>query len=468
MTASPPASAHAPRPSRPPRARRAALLLLPALAALAAPPRATGQAPPDTTAPAPPAAPPGRGPLLVDRVIAVVDEEAILQSELEREVAIWKLEQSQEGRDAGTDEAAVRAEVLQRLVESKLMIAAAREAEIEVDDEEIQRDVDGNVDELVRHFGSQAALAAELARNGMNLADYRTRTANQVRDRRYMSAVVNRFVRSHIEVREDEVAAYWAAHGDEVPAAPDSVRLASILVPVEAAEAAQREAQRKVGLALQELGEGKAFAEVARRRSEDPSAQRGGLLGTFRRGELSDRRLEEAVWSLRVGETSRPVLTDRGVHVLRLDAAEGDARTVSQIFFPLAVGAAEVEAARQRAAAAHARLVAGEAFAKVAAEVSADPNAAQGGDVGLFPVSDLSERFQAALAGLGAGQFTEPVQTPAGFYVFLVRERLPGRKPGYDEVRESVRRAVEAEKVEAELAKYVQELRGRFYVDIRD
>ncbi|MHB8079695.1 MAG: peptidylprolyl isomerase [Candidatus Krumholzibacteriia bacterium] len=445
-----------------------ALALLGALPLPFAPAGAARAQAPAAAAPAAADSTRGAGPVLVDRVIAVVDEEPVLMSELEREIALYKLERSQ-GVDslASADPVATRREVLDRLIESKLMIAAAREAEIEVDDAAVQEDVEANIAELVRHFGSQAALESELERSGMNLTDYRARTTAQLRDRRYMSAVVNRFVRSKIEVREDEVAAYYAAHKAEIGAAPDSLTLGSILVPVQPSEAAQRELQRKLGDVMQEMGAGRPFAEVAARHTEGPNRERGGSLGTLRRGDLDDRRLEEAVFALGAGETSRPIVTERGLHIMHVDSVEGDARVVSQIFFPIQITAADVAAASARADSAHARLLAGEAFAKVAAEVSAEPSAARGGDLGTFPVTDLSPRFQEALADRRPGQVTEPIQTPAGFYIFEVRARRPGRTPTYAEVRDSVRRAVESEKLQVDLARYVAGLRDRFYVQLK-
>lgn len=452
------------RPQSRPSVRLAGLAALAGLALVALAPAgaARAQATPAADGPVP------SGPVLIDRVIAIVDEEPVLMSELEREIALYRLERAQAGgaAEAG-DDTTIRREVLGRLIESKLMIAAAREAEIEVEDSAVQEDVESNIAELVRHFGSQAALESELERNGMNLVDYRARTTAQLRDRRYMSAVVNRFVRSRIEVREDEVAAYYAAHQAEIGAAPDSVTLGSILVPIQPSEAAQRDLQRKLGAAMQELGAGRPFAEVAARHTEGPNRERGGSLGTIRRGDLYDRRLEEAVFALGPGETSRPIVTERGLHVMHLDAVDGEGRVVSQIFFPIQVAAADVDAARARAAAAHARLLAGEPFAKVAGEVSAEPSAARGGDLGTFPIDDLSARFQEALADRQPGQVTDPVQTPAGFYIFEVRARRPGRLPTYAEVRDNVRRAVESEKLQAELARYVAGLRGRFYVQLK-
>ncbi len=62
---------------------------------------------------------------------------------------------------------------------------------------------------------------------------------------------------------------------------------------------------------------------------------------------------------------------------------------------------------------------------------------------------------------------TDPVQTPAGFYIFEVRARRPGRLPTYEEVRDNARRAVESEKIQAALARYVAGLRERFYVQLK-
>ena len=180
-------------------------------------------------------------PELVDRILVIVDEEAILLSEFEREVALYKLEARNAGVEVPQDDAAVRAEVLDRLIDSKLIIAAARQEEIEVSNESIEREVQGNIDQLVRYYGSLARLEQELAANDMNLADYRRRSTIQLRDQHYMRAVVNRFIRPGIEVREAEIDAWYEEHLDEIPATPDSLLLADVLVPVEPAEDVQRE-----------------------------------------------------------------------------------------------------------------------------------------------------------------------------------------------------------------------------------
>ena len=417
-------------------------------------------------APAQPDAPP---PVLVDRILVIVDEEAILLSEVEREVALYRLEARNAGVQLDQDDATIREEILTRLIESKLIIAAAKKEEIEVSEEAINRDVQSNIDQLVRYYGSQATLEAELQRNGMTLDDYRRRSYAQLRDQHYMRAVVGRFIRPRIEVREDEVEDWYGAHAAEIPATPDSLTLADILVAVEPSDEVQRELQGKLGAALQALGEGVPFADVAREHSEGPGAEHGGRIGTIRPGDLKSGVLEDVIFSLEAGETSQPVVTENGLHIIHVDAFVEGGREVSQIFFPLVITEADVARARTAAEAAHARVLAGEPFAVVAGQVSVDPSSAvQGGDLGRFALTDLSPRIQEALAEIGEGGLTEPFLTPAGFYVFLVKERTYGRVLQLDEVHEQVRQAVESEKLQAELALYVEDLRTRFVVDRKD
>jgi len=408
-------------------------------------------------------------PELVDRILVIVDEEAILMSEVEREVALYQLEARSAGIELDQEPAAIREDVITRLIESKLIIAAARQEEIEVSDEAIGRDVQANIDQLVRYYGSQAQLESELRRNGMTLDDYRRRSYSQLRDQHYMRAVVGRFIRPGIEVREDEVADWYAAHADEIPATPDSLSLADILVAVQPDEETQRELQGKLGAALQALGEGVSFADVAQVHSEGPGASRGGRLGTIRPGDLKSTVLEDVIFSLAEGETSQPVVTENGLHVVHVDAVLEGGREVRQIFFPLEITEADVARARDEARAAHARLLAGEAFALVAAETSVDPGSgSRGGELGRFALGDLSPRIQEALADVAAGEITEPFLTPAGFYIFKVLDRTYGRTLSLDEVREQVRQAVESEKLQAEMVTYVADLRTRFVVDRKD
>ncbi len=414
-------------------------------------------------------APPPPVPVLVDRIVAIVDEEPILQSDVEREVSLYLLEAKQRGAPVTESREEIRRQVLQRLVESKLLVAAARQEDIEIGDEEIDREVQRNIDQLVRYYGSRERLERELAANGLTLDDYRRRSRVQLRDQQYMRAVVGRFIRPKIVVTEDEIEAYYREHIDAVPATPDSLTLADILIPVEPGAEAQRELQQRLSEVLAALGRGEDFAAVARRYSQGPAAPRGGLVGTVKRGDLFSKQLEEVVFSLPPGGTSQPVVTERGVHIVHVDTVTATGRRVRQIFFPVALTEADIARARARAEEARRRVLAGEPFAKVAGEMSADPASVdKGGNLGTYALDDLAPAIREGVKDLKPGELSEPIATPAGFYVMLVKDRKAGHRLTLAEVHDRIKATLENQKIQAALEEYVQGLRERFAVDIKE
>jgi peptidyl-prolyl cis-trans isomerase SurA len=409
-------------------------------------------------------------PVLVDRVVAIVDEEAILLSDLNRAVDLYQLDRQYQELPEEPVTPELREETLQSLIESKLVIAAAKQADLTVEEDEITRRVDERIDELVKQYGSREALAREMTRSGLTTDDFRDRYGNQLREQQYLRLVIGRFIRPKVEVLSNEVEEYYLGHLDEMPAQPDSVTLADILIRVQPAADARLEAQRKITLAQDALRAGEDFADVAGRFDESPNAQRGGQLGVVRTGDLFDKTLEAAVFGLAAGAVSQPVVSSRGVHIVRIDAVQDDgARAISQIFIPLQATDADAADARTRADAARARVVAGETFSLVASETSDDPQSAKnGGLLGTFQLDALSPQFQAVLKDAPVGQPTEPLLTPTGWYVFQVLDRVEGHKFTYEELKEDLRRHVENQKIETELKIYINDLRERFFVDLKE
>lgn len=406
-------------------------------------------------------------PRLVDRIVAIVDEEAILQSDLNREVELYKMEKEYAGETIDVDDDTIRREMLDRLIESKLIIAAAKQADMTVDEEAIEASVQEKIQQFVEHFGSMAALERELGRSGMTLADYRSRMGSQLRDQQYLRLVVGRFIRPDIEVLENEVREYYLEHLDEMPAEPDSLTIANIMIPVQPSAEVRTEVQDRVAEIQEALAAGRDFGDVAGEFSRGPNAKRGGALGIVAPGDLFDRNLDRAVFALDLGQVSDPVVSSRGVHLVKVDRIETDGRrAISQIFLPIEVTEADVENSRQRIVAARNRVLAGETFGMVAHEMSGDPvSAANGGILGTFRLEDLSEQFQAALENAQVNEVTEPVLTNAGWYIFQVQERIDGHMYTYEELSGDLRQMVEAKKIEEALAAYVAELRTQFFID---
>ncbi len=222
-----------------------------------------------------------------------------------------------------------------------------------------------------------------------------------------------------------------------------------------------------VAQAQQALAAGEDFAAVAARYSRGPNAKRGGVVGVVKPGDLFDPALDRAAFALAEGQVSGPVISSRGVHLLKVDEVQEDGRrAISQIFLPVQVTQADVDRAKAAVDSARARVEAGEPFARVATEVSADQaSAAKGGQLGTFPLTDLSDQFRSVLEKAPAGTVTEPVRTDAGWYVFQVQARQAGHMYTFDELKDQLHMVVENQKIEAALAKYVEGLRKRFFID---
>jgi peptidyl-prolyl cis-trans isomerase SurA len=435
-------------------ARRAAVALVGALAVLA--PAAERSA--------------AQEPVLLERIVAIVDEEMILQSDLDLAVELYQLDRQLTGLPPEPETPALRTQVLESLIENKLIIAAAKQHDMVVEEADVEARVEDRVQQLIAQYGSLAALEQALAASGLSLEDFRFRYGTQLRNQQYLRLVVGRFIRPYIEVMANEVEAYYLDNLADMPAEPDSLTVSSILVRVQPSVESRRAVQAKVERVQQALAAGRPFAEVAREFSEGPNAQRGGRIGAVRPGDLFDRVLDQTVAKLTEGEVSAPVVSTRGVHIIRLDRLEADgARVISQVFFPIEIQEADVAVARRRIEAARQRVLDGEPFSLVAAEVSEDPAAAStGGVLGTFQLDELSPAFQEALTGAMIGQVTEPLLTSAGWYVFQVLDRIEGHRYTFAELRDDLRRFVEGQKIEAELASYIETLSDRFFVDIKD
>ncbi len=409
-----------------------------------------------------------QGPELVDRIVATVDEESILLSDLEREIESYKFEREQMGLPIEESPSEIRNMMLDRLIEVKLLVAQAKLDGVEVEDEEVDQAVARSVDEIIARFGTKAELERELARNGMSFDDLMARNRDLIRNRLFTSRMISTYIRPEIEVREDEVRDFYDAHIDEVPRTPAGVTLSNILVVPQPEAEAQRELQQKLQEVEAALDRGRSFEQVAEEFSEGPNASRGGLLGEFAKGDLFHPVLEQLAWSLSIGEISPPITTELGVHLVMVTQRSDDLVTLSQILIRVPIEQSDWDRAEARAQEVYQKAQEGQDFATLVENYSDDPaSREEGGVLGSFPVEKLTPEFKRALTGLGVGEVAAPVRGSAGYFILRLDSRDEARVLPYEEVKDQVRMAVEEQKIEEELKSFIEELRGRFYIDIK-
>jgi peptidyl-prolyl cis-trans isomerase SurA len=277
----------------------------------------------------PPAAAPARepersptravsAPDVVDRIVAVVNNDAITLGEVQETVLSFRQENL--GRATGSDEELAR-QFLTRLIETRLQLQEADREKIFVDDSE----VDEELAERMKRFGAKNKdqIAAMLKEQGFTIEAVRKRVRETVR----IAKVVRRKVTLRVSVTEEDIDRYMADNRSKLETGLSYHARHILITPAGSSDAAWETARIQAEMIRDQLAAGADFAELARQHSRDASAKAGGDLGTLKRGELA-AEIEARILALGEGEDSLPYRSALGLHLFRLESKEtleGDA-----------------------------------------------------------------------------------------------------------------------------------------------
>lgn len=401
----------------------------------------------------------------LDRIAAIVDEDVILQSELDRAVANVINQYANQPGQLPPREVLER-QVMERLILMKLQVTRASGSGIQVGDQE----VNGAVAAVAQQNGMTVdALRARLAQDGMSFNDFR----NSLRDEITVQRLRQSFAQSKIQVSEGEVDAALAMQAGS----GQQYHLAHILVALPDGATAEQisTGQQKVdGIkALLDKGE-MDFNAAAVRYSDSPNALDGGDLGWRSMDEIPTAFVE-MLKTMSPGQVVGPLRGASGFQLLKLvetrDASQADKRTVTEYHARhILVRVTETQdaaAAKAKIDTLRARIAGGADFATVAKESSEDPNSrGEGGDLGWFPADAFGPAFGEQVAGVGDGQVTEAFRTDAGWHIV---QRVEARQSDVTDAnqRAQIRETIGRRKLEDEYNRFLQEMRGEAFVDIR-
>jgi len=401
----------------------------------------------------------------VDRIAAVVDEDVILRSELDR--ALANVISQYAGRQEQLPPRDVlEKQVLERLILIRLQVARASSTGVRVSDQE----VDAAVANIAQQGGvGEQQLRQQLARDGVSFTDFRA----SLRDELTVQRLRQRFAQGRIVVSDAEVDAALAAQA----ATGTQYRLSHILVgvpdgatPEQIAKGQQKIDGIKALIDKREMD----FAAAAVRYSDSPNALEGGDLGWRSLDEIPTA-FADPVRGLSPGQVVGPIRGPSGFQLLRLvevrDAALAGPRLVTQyqarhILVRIDEDTSETQA-KARIDTLRARLAGGADFVAVARESSEDLNTnGTGGDLGWFAQDAFGPEFGAQVAGLADGQVSAPFSTQAGWHVV---QRIGSRQADVanDSQRAQVRETIGRRKLEDDYARFLRELRGEAYIDLR-
>lgn len=256
--------------------------------------------------------------VLVDAIVATVDTEVILYSDLLTELR----EELNELRERARTEAEFNRRsnellrsALEQAIEAKILYREARLLGVEVSDEAVEE----RVESLRKLFDTNEAFMKELEAAGESLPDFRTRMRKRIMAQR-MSYSKLRSLESEEVVSELEILQYYEEHQKDY-SHPERVNVRQIFLRARASGATRDTARTRLSRLREDILAGADFATLAQEHSEAPGKEQGGIIGWQRRGDLIEV-LESAAFALRVGEISEVLESRGGLHLVRVDARE--------------------------------------------------------------------------------------------------------------------------------------------------
>lgn len=435
----------------------AALLLLPASAWAAA----TGATPPPSKS---------RQPILLDRIIAVVNDEAITSRELEERANFAMKQLAQQGTTP-PPKAVVERQILERLIGDRVQLQFAKETGLRVEDAELERAIARIAEQ---NKITVQTLRATLEKDGIPYSKFREDIRNEI----VMTRLREREVDNKIVITESEIDALLSASANEEMRS-DEVNLSHILVVVpENASPEQVQARRaRAEEALAQLRKGTDFRQVAAAFSEAPDALQGGVMG-WRAGERLPTLFYDALKSMKPGEVSELLRSGNGFHILKLNERRGGQAAASpagptnvqqtrvrHILLKTNELVSESEA-RSRLNALKERLENKADFAELARVHSEDASASRGGDLGWVLPGDTVPEFERAMNALKIGEISAPVRSPFGWHLLQVLER-GSQDVSKERRRMAARQTLRARKSDEAYQEWVRQLRDRAYIEMR-
>jgi len=402
----------------------------------------------------------------LDRVVAIVNEGVVLQSQLVAQTGLILERLREQGTQPPRPEV-VRQQVLERLVLQEIQIQRANRVGVQVSDEmlnEALRDV------ARRNNLPFEQMPAALASQGIDYASYRDEMRREIT----MQLLRQRDVipRIYVSPRELEQALERQTTQADANAEFDVSHI--LLSLPESADAAQLERVETLARDIHARARGgEDFGQLALAYSNAQSALDRGKLGWRRLGQLP-QFIADRVGTMQAGDVSEPVRTPTGFHIVRLDGSRGGdsgPMMIEQLHARhILMRPNEVQddaTTRQRLATVRERIQGGEDFGALASVTSEDPgSASRGGDLGWNVPGTFDPAFEEVLAGLETDQISEPFRTQFGWHIV----QLLGRRTHdqSDEVRrQRVLTALRESKVDEETELWLRRLRDEAYVEYR-
>ena len=402
---------------------------------------------------------------LLDRVVAIVDDDVVLYSELNQRTAGILSRIQQSGTQAPPEEI-LRKQVLEQLISERLQLNMGYNAGIRISDEEVNQT-------LARVAASNNVsledYIAQIHASGSTLANVRQEIVDEIIIMRVQQGQVMRRIR----ISEQELTNFLNSEEGRLVTSPD-VNIGQILLSVPSSSSLDetKAIADKLNKIEEQLKAGADFRQLAIANSDDQSALEGGDLGWRKMAQLPGVFIE-AVESMDVGQVSKAIRSAAGYHLIKLyDRRGGGEKLIEQHFSrhillkpnQIRDEAATIQLLNQL----RDRAKEGEDFAVLSKEFSEDPGSAlKGGELGWSTPGMFVAEFEQTMSGIALNEVSEPFRSQYGWHILQVTDR---RMQDFSDniLRNGAENLLRQRKFAEELQVWLQEIRDEAFVEIKE
>lgn len=401
----------------------------------------------------------------LDRIVAIVDKNAITEQELENKVRTVSEQLEKQGKQL-PNARVLRKQILERLIIDSIQLQMAEQRGIKVNEMQLDKTIERIAEQ---NQMSVQEFSAALSNDGISYSAFR----EDMRDEITIARLKEMEISSRVNVSDGEVDNYLTTQENSKDGSQEEFNLSHILIrtPEESSPEDLEKARVKVEQALSELSKGENFEQVSATFSDAPNALEGGNMGWRSSNQIPPAFLE-FLKNLTVGEVSKPIRSPNGFHIIKINEKRSADSTliveqthVRHILIKLNEVVSEQEA-KQKMLTLKERLDNGADFAELARQYSEDGSASKGGDLGWVNPGDTLPEFEKEMNGLAEEEVSSPIRTPFGWHIIQVLER---RKQDMTDqaARFQARKEIFTRKSEEAYQDWLHELRDRAFVELR-
>ena len=400
-----------------------------------------------------------------DRILAIVGYDIILESDLQYQIQLYARQ-----NQLTQVNPLIAQQIFQQMLTEKIIYARAEQDSIIVKEDEIGKELDYRIKNMVNQMGSEKRLEEVY---GMSIGKIKLTLKDDLIKKMKSDKLKAKKFHGGLRVTDKEVENFYAKYKDSIPQVSEEYELAHIYMQRKVSDAEKKAAREKAAIILDSIKNGVDFSELAKRNSDDTqSGLNGGDLGYSKKGVFV-KEFEEALYTLNVGEVSDLVETEYGYHIIKLNDKKGDQLKSQHILvaFPK-FESSDMETItflKDLKSKIESNTI---SFEEAAKQYSQDVSTnLKGGYMGFIMLERLDSLTLEAVKVLDTGKISNPLKTSDdrnyGYEIIKVLKKVPTHTATMEKDYDRIKKLATMFKENTEMEKWIEELKKSVYVDVK-